>query len=64
MKENPAEGHYAEAVESVRSYYNSDDARRIYDTSYGEEHLHLGIYENDGTRSTKPASGPWSESPP
>ena len=23
------------------------DVRRIYDTSYGEEHLHLGIYEND-----------------
>jgi sarcosine/dimethylglycine N-methyltransferase len=47
MKENPAEGQYAEAVESVRSYYNSDDVRRIYDTSYGEDHLHLGIYEND-----------------
>ncbi|MCY4441912.1 MAG: methyltransferase domain-containing protein [Deltaproteobacteria bacterium] len=47
MKENPAEGQYAEAVESVRGYYNSDDVRRIYDTSYGEEHLHLGIYEND-----------------
>ena len=43
--EGPAEDHYSEAVESVRSYYNSDDVRRIYDTSYGDEHLHLGIYE-------------------
>lgn len=42
------EAHYPEAVESVRSYYNSDDVRRVYDTSYGDEHLHLGIYENDG----------------
>lgn len=42
----PPEIHYAEAVESVRSYYNSKDVRRIYDNSYGDEHLHLGIYEN------------------
>lgn len=43
----PPEVRYAEAVESVRSYYNSDDVRRIYANSYGDEHLHLGIYEND-----------------
>ncbi|MCY4441542.1 MAG: methyltransferase domain-containing protein [Deltaproteobacteria bacterium] len=42
----PAETRYSEDVESVRRYYNSDDVRRIYDTSYGDEHLHLGIYEN------------------
>ena len=47
-REGPAEARYSEAVESVRSYYNSDDVRRVYDTSYGDEHLHLGIYENDG----------------
>ena len=23
------------------------DARRVYETAYGDEHLHLGIYEND-----------------
>ena len=45
--EGPADAHYSEAVESVRSYYNSADVRRIYDTSYGDEHLHLGIYEDD-----------------
>ena len=38
---------YSEAVEAVRGYYNSDDARRVYETAYGDEHLHLGIYEND-----------------
>ena len=47
MKENPAGVPYSEAVEAVRSYYNSDDARRVYETAYGDEHLHLGIYEND-----------------
>ena len=45
--EDSAEVHYSEAVEAVRSYYNSDDVRRIYDASYGDEHLHLGIYESD-----------------
>ena len=44
---DPAEVPYSEAVEAVRSYYNSDDARRVYETAYGDEHLHLGIYEND-----------------
>ena len=43
----PVEAHYSEAVEAVRSYYNSNDVRAIYDTSYGDEHLHLGIYESD-----------------
>ena len=43
----PSGVHYPEAVEAVRSYYNSDDARRVYETAYGDEHLHLGIYEND-----------------
>ena len=43
----PVEAHYSEAVEAVRSYYNNDGVRRIYDTSYGDEHLHLGVYEND-----------------
>ena len=41
------EANYSEAVEAVRSYYNDDGVRRIYDTSYGDEHLHLGIYESD-----------------
>ena len=41
------EARYSEAVESVRDYYNNDNVRRIYDASYGDEHLHLGIYEND-----------------
>ena len=45
--ERPGEVPYSEAVEAVRSYYNSDAVRRIYDASYGDEHLHLGIYEND-----------------
>ncbi len=45
--EDPVAGPYSEAVEAVRSYYNNDGVRRIYDTSYGDEHLHLGIYEND-----------------
>ena len=45
--EDTVEAHYSEAVEAVRSYYNSNDVRRIYDASYGDEHLHLGIYEND-----------------
>ena len=44
---DPAGVPYSEAVEAVRSYYNSDDARRVYETAYGDEHLHLGIYEND-----------------
>ncbi len=45
--ERPGEVPYSEAVEAVRSYYNSDAVRRIYNASYGDEHLHLGIYEND-----------------
>lgn len=45
--EDPVAGPYSEAVEAVRTYYNNDGVRRIYDTSYGDEHLHLGIYEND-----------------
>lgn len=45
--EGPADARYSEAVESVRSYYNDDNVRRVYDTSYGHEHLHLGIYEKD-----------------
>ena len=44
---DPAGVPYSKAVEAVRSYYNSDDARRVYETAYGDEHLHLGIYEND-----------------
>ncbi len=45
--EEPVAGPYSEAVEAVRSYYNSGDVRRIYDVSYGDEHLHLGIYESE-----------------
>ena len=41
------EVHYSEAIESVRSYYNSRHVRAIYASAYGDEHLHLGIYESD-----------------
>lgn len=38
---------YSEAVETARSYYNSDDADRFYSRVWGGEDIHVGLYERD-----------------
>lgn len=35
----------SEAVETARTYYNSDDADRFYATIWGGEDIHIGLYE-------------------
>jgi sarcosine/dimethylglycine N-methyltransferase len=36
---------HSEAVETARTYYNSDDADRFYATIWGGEDIHIGLYE-------------------
>lgn len=36
---------YDEAVETARSYYNSDDADNFYHTIWGGEDIHVGLYD-------------------
>lgn len=37
----------SEAVETARSYYNSEDADNFYYEIWGGEDIHIGLYEND-----------------
>ena len=37
----------SEAVETARSYYNSDDADNFYFEIWGGEDIHIGLYESD-----------------
>lgn len=37
---------YSEAVETARSYYNSDDADNFYFHVWGGEDIHIGLYES------------------
>ena len=36
---------YDDAVETARSYYNSDDADNFYHTVWGGEDIHVGLYD-------------------
>lgn len=36
---------YDQAVETARSYYNSDDADNFYHTVWGGEDIHVGLYD-------------------
>ncbi len=36
---------YSNAVETARDYYNSDDADTFYNTVWGGEDIHVGLYE-------------------
>ena len=36
-----------EAIETARSYYNSDDAEAFYSTVWGGENIHVGIYNSE-----------------
>ncbi len=38
---------YSEAVETARTYYNSDDADNFYATIWGGEDIHVGLYEKE-----------------
>ena len=38
---------YSRVVETARDYYNSPDADTFYQTVWGGEDLHLGIYQSD-----------------
>ncbi|MDM8568733.1 methyltransferase domain-containing protein [Thiotrichales bacterium HSG1] len=38
---------YSVAVETARSYYNSDDADNFYATIWGGEDIHIGLYESE-----------------
>ncbi|MGF1635178.1 MAG: SAM-dependent methyltransferase [Phycisphaerae bacterium] len=37
---------YSQAVETARTYYNSDDADTFYFTIWGGEDIHVGLYES------------------
>ena len=42
-----SESTYSSAVETARSYYNSEDADTFYFTIWGGEDIHVGLYESD-----------------
>jgi len=37
----------AQAIETAREYYNSDDADNFYATIWGGEDIHIGLYRDD-----------------
>jgi sarcosine/dimethylglycine N-methyltransferase len=40
-------GHYDDAVQTAREYYNSEDADNFYYHIWGGEDLHIGLYQSD-----------------
>ncbi|MEX1081591.1 MAG: methyltransferase domain-containing protein [Halofilum sp. (in: g-proteobacteria)] len=40
-------GHYDDAVQTAREYYNSEDADNFYYHIWGGEDLHIGLYKSD-----------------
>ena len=43
-----AQSQYNEAVETARSYYNSEDADKFYYLVWGGTDIHIGIYDEEG----------------